>query len=222
MSKQFIRMGNPFEEVKKLFEATKKREERPVLFVINDDYNYGLYVKKLISIANKLGLVPFSKADLKHVGEGDVIVFGDSYIYEEEFDYRAADDIEENVAEGAYDNKQTVVLKLTRDLDRIIELLKKHYKTTKVEERDDSVRMFVKLTTARERDFDPFNTEHVHQFILMNHQPEQEDVRIHDNIVKIGYKIYRILEDRFGNEYIRVNGVLHRIMVDRFGKKYLD
>ena len=219
--KQFIRLGNPLAEVNKILENRKRAKDKPIIFVVNDDVDYGLYVKKLVNVANRLGLDAYSKADLKHIEKGDLIIFGDDYIYEEDFDYRVSDDVEENVAEGEYDNKSTVVLKLTKDLDKIIELLKDNYRKERKVKDETGHRMFVRLGVS-ERKFDPFKEKDVRQFILMSAQPEEEDVRIHDNIVKIGYNIYKILEDEFGNEYVDVKGELRRILVDRYGKKYLE
>jgi hypothetical protein len=81
------------ETISALFRGNKTK--KPVLFIVNTDEGYGLYVKKLVRLANKLNLVAKSKAALKNIQFGDVIVFGDSHLFEDrEFDYRVLRNVE--------------------------------------------------------------------------------------------------------------------------------
>ena len=49
-----------------------------------------------------------------------------------------------------------------------------------------------------------------------------EDVRIHDNWVKVGYDQFDILTDQFGRKYTIIDGNTYYIVTTRYGEEYLS
>lgn len=218
---------NTFVQITEMISAVFKSNSKnnTVLFVVNTDNGYGLYVKKLVRLANKLGLTVKSKAALKHIKMGDVIVFGDSHLFDgKAYDYRVARDLNELVSQGAYDGHEALAFDLVSELDEVMEAVEDLYpqRTAKKQKREKTNTAFLHLGSVVGQPARVRYCEPEPEIVILDMRPEDQDVEINDTFVKIGYRTFDIyIESGTGREYVRVDGVKRYIMVDRFGQKYL-
>lgn len=207
------------EMISSIFKTGK--EKKPILFVVNTDENYGLYVKKLVRLTNKLGLVVKSKAALKHIVSGDILVFGDSHLFKDDFDYRVLRN-PELLDTAIYEAESVEAFDLVKEFDEVLEAIQNLYPQKVVQNKKGNT-AFVTLGDVFGQRTRTCRPEPQHTIVLLNYEEyDDEDVTIHDTFVKIGYNQYDIwVEDGTGREFIEVNGNRRYILVDRFGQKYL-
>lgn len=82
---------------------------------------------------------------------------------------------------------------------------------------------YVKQNTSKEDDTIVIEIERsipvTQVFVISVEKPKKEVVKVHENIVRIGYSIYSIQEDVFGDEFIIANGKIRKVVRSIFGDR---
>lgn len=224
-------------DVIRLFENLLNDNESPkkqVLVIVNTDDDYGLYVQRLMRTFKKLGLKVRSKEEFRTIKSDDAIVVGDGYLFEsgDEFDVRVEKYPYNTFADPRYklDDEDFRVLSLVQDLSKIEKQLKEEYYVAP--RQVTATRQNVLHTIAQQGGDYMSNTDfldlldELDEVLRIVPQPVtvacKQEVRIHDNFVKIDYKNYKThIDTHSGVKFILLDGVRYDIVSDRYGRKFL-
>jgi len=223
-------------------------DKKKPFIVVNTDYNYGLFVKTLVSRAKELGLAAqsglFQQKAISSIKTNELIVFGDASLFCN-FDYRVETDIQ---SIASLDSRKWKVYDLTTEFDKVLRRLEDYAKANKkvcnntpTIEIEISVERAVRApktspcpkaacpflqglcipratTGIKKSDYNRFQ-----DFVsFTTPKPAQiKDVAVHHNWVKIGYDQYDIILDAYGREHIVHESGTFFIKEDRFGRRYL-